>query len=153
MLLHDIPEEGPVSILNTAQEDEPPVRFVPRTPSEPFPLTDAYYASAKISNVAGLRIYRDSNRGFLRGLMIEYRNGSKRVLGCSRFDAVEEATDLSYFAFASVTRTSRSGMCLRNVDVKLSKCCDETSGWRGFSEGDIVEVWFTDAQMVMDISR
>jgi hypothetical protein len=129
---------------------------VPPVPENP-PLSDACYASAQLKDVASIWIFRDNKDQFCRGLIVEYFNGTERALGCCRIgvDQAERCPAVERLSFKAAQRIGLSidrTVIVRTYQVSIGSGYD-SAGWTSCSEGDILEVWATETEMVMTITK
>lgn len=129
---------------------------VPPAPENP-PLSDACYASAQLKDVISVWIFRDEKDQFCRGLIVEYFDGTERALGCCRIgvDPAERCPAVERLSFKAAQRIGLSidhTVMVRTYQVSKGSGYDN-AGWTSCSEGDILEAWATETEMVMTTTK
>ncbi|TQN64698.1 hypothetical protein CSHISOI_10728 [Colletotrichum shisoi] len=123
----------------------------PAPGNPPFP--GACYALATLSCVKSIWIFRDKEAQFCRGLMVEYLDGTEKVLGQCRIgvDLAERCEAVERLSFKVVQQQERPNNLMVMVRGSLSQennTCDDGQ-WTVCSHMDTLEVWATATQMVM----
>ncbi|KAF7551194.1 hypothetical protein G7046_g7786 [Stylonectria norvegica] len=81
-LIHNIPENGIISILGVESEEE---HDVPMSPNFIYPNPPisggCLLSSAPLKNVTRVRIFKNDFTGECRGVLFEYNNGAQRAVG------------------------------------------------------------------------
>ncbi|KAI3530631.1 hypothetical protein CABS03_15150 [Colletotrichum abscissum] len=159
-LLSVVARNKSVVIRGVLREGGPCSVVVPPAPENP-PFPDACHALAKLSCVKSIWIFRDEESRFCRGLIVEYHDGTEKVLGQCRVgvDLAERCGAVEQFSFKVVRRQERPGkrMAMVMVMVRSSRsqgndACDDGQ-WTVCSHEDTLEVWATATQMVMTITK
>ncbi|OBR09202.1 hypothetical protein CH63R_07967 [Colletotrichum higginsianum IMI 349063] len=156
ILVYAIPEHGPVVFLGAITEGRKCSGLRPSIPSVSS-LPNASYASATLTDVTCIWVFRESQTDFCRGLIVQYANGSEQALGYCRlgYDPTERCADVSQFAFAALECKMENGLSRRIVKVKVSAALRDGGylgqDWTRCSNGCTLEVWATGTEMVMTV--
>jgi hypothetical protein len=107
------------------------------------PFRSASYSSAPLSNVIRAQIFYKSGRvSACRGILLEYRDGSKRALGQCKLgvDPSKECMDPTQLCYNNLRKNT--------VQVKISNGTShprhEETGWTCCSMRGVLEFWFSE---------
>lgn len=112
------------------------------------PFRSASYSSAPLSDVIRAQVFYERGASACRGIVLEYRNGSKRALGQCKLGAIdqsEECLDPVQLCYSSLGKNS--------VQIKLfngSSHAHEETGWTCCLMRGVLEFWFSDKEVKLN---
>lgn len=117
------------------------------------PFRSASYSSAPLSNVIRAQVFseRRFSDSVCRGILLEYRDGSKRALGQCKLGVArsEECINPAQLCFTSVVTNN-----VNNVKVKVfngsSHPAHEETGWTCCLMNGVLEFWFSEREVKLN---
>lgn len=114
------------------------------------PFRSSSYSSARLSNVIRAQVFygKRFSTSICRGVLLEYRDGSKRALGECKLgvDRIEECFEPTHFCYNSVLKN--------NVQVKTSDGSShpthEENGWTCCLMKGVMEFWFSEREVQLN---
>lgn len=89
ILIYNTAETRPISVIgaysNIRHDSGPIAPFRPSQAGEPL-VQNAYFSSAPLENVNGIKVFDERKNRFCTGILLEYENGGQRALGQCRFN-------------------------------------------------------------------
>lgn len=111
------------------------------------PFRSASYSSAPLNNVYRAQVFYERGASACRGIVLEYRNGSKQALGQCKLgvDQSEEYLEPTQLCCSSLGKNS--------VQVRFSNGSShkhEESGWTCCLMRGVLEFWFSDKEVKLN---
>lgn len=116
------------------------------------PFRSASYSSAPLRNVIRAQVFyeRRASASACRGIVLEYRDGSKRALGQCRLgvDQSEECFEPARLCYGSLGKNSvQVTVCSRGGSHAGH---EEETGWTCCSMRGVLEFWFSETDVKID---
>ena len=170
VLIYNVEELKPLSVFGTLKEDQDstftispfykPVVFRP-------PFTSAFFSAAPLSDAKFVTVFNHFETGFCMGILLEYKNGSRRSLGQCRlgldnavcYDGPSRGCLRQIETHVPLKKRIASGTStlVKSTVVKFTRDAKHNhseDGWTCFPMQGELEFWFsceeTDLIVVVD---
>jgi hypothetical protein len=130
-------------------EAEPPFTFQYR--KQPF--RSASYSSAPLSNVIRTQVFigKQLSASVCRGIILEYKDGSKRALGQCKLgvDRSEECMNPAQLCYTPVTKHNMKHVQVKGFDESSHPSHEETE-WTCCLMKGTLEFWFSEREVELN---